>query len=131
MTEKEFIELYLKSDDQKKRMIECLVTAPHSKETLEAIRPYVVTLDCVAYYDVCKALDVPLDYFLKDMEVMPIYKFRGYCIENKIRQKEIAELLNISAQSVSRKMNGKEPFTLDQVKTICVYYGISADEYFV
>ena len=58
-------------------------------------------------------------------------KFKGYCSEHKIKQKEIADLLKISVQSVNRKMNDKEPFTLDQVKTICTHYGISADEYFV
>jgi transcriptional regulator with XRE-family HTH domain len=58
-------------------------------------------------------------------------KFKGYCTEHQIKQKDIAELLNISVQSVNRKINGKEPFTLDQVKTICTHYGISADEYFV
>ena len=58
-------------------------------------------------------------------------KFKGYCAEHNIKQKDIAELLGITPQTVSRKMNGKEPFTLDQVKTICAHYGISADEYFV
>lgn len=58
-------------------------------------------------------------------------KFKGYCAEHNIKQKDIAELLGITPQTVNRKLNGKEPFTLDQVKTICAHYGISADEYFV
>lgn len=58
-------------------------------------------------------------------------KFKGYCAEHNIRQKDIADLLGINVQSVNRKMNGKEPFTLEQVKTLCTHYGISADEYFV
>lgn len=58
-------------------------------------------------------------------------KFKGYCAEHNIRQKDIADLLGINVQSVNRKMNGKEPFTLEQVKIICTHYGISADEYFV
>lgn len=58
-------------------------------------------------------------------------KFKGYCAENKIKQSEVAELLDITVQNVNRKMNGKEPFTLEQVKTLCKHYGISADEYFV
>lgn len=58
-------------------------------------------------------------------------KFKEFCSERQIKQKDIAELLNISIQSASRKINGKESFTLNQVKTICLHYGISADKYFV
>lgn len=58
-------------------------------------------------------------------------KFKGYCTEHGIKQKEIAELLGISVGSVNRKINGKEKFTLEQVKIICAHYGISADEYFI
>ena len=58
-------------------------------------------------------------------------RFKGYCAENKVKQSEIAEILNITVQSANRKLNGKEPFTLDQVKTLCEHYSISADEYFV
>ena len=58
-------------------------------------------------------------------------KFKGYCVEHKIKQTEIASLLDIKPQSVNRKMNEKEPFTLEQVKTLCKHFGISADEYFV
>ena len=58
-------------------------------------------------------------------------KFKGYCAENGIKQKEIAELLGIDKSNVNLKMNGKQPFTLEQVKTICKHYGISADIYFV
>ena len=58
-------------------------------------------------------------------------KFKGYCAEHNIRQSEVAELLNISVQQVNRKINGKEAFTLEQVKTLCKHFNISADDYFV
>lgn len=58
-------------------------------------------------------------------------KFKAYCAEHKIKQAEIAELLEITVQSVNRKLNGREPFTLSQVKMLCIHYGISADEYFI
>lgn len=58
-------------------------------------------------------------------------KFKGYCAEHNIKQKEIADLLEITVSNVNRKINGKEPFTLEQVKKLCIKYGISADEYFV
>lgn len=58
-------------------------------------------------------------------------KFKGYCAENKIKQSEIAEILHITVQMANKKLNGKEPFTFEQVKTLCKHYGISADEYFI
>ena len=58
-------------------------------------------------------------------------KFKGYCVEHRIKQLEIAEILGITLQSVNRKLNDNEPFTLEQVKKLCTYYGISADEYFL
>lgn len=58
-------------------------------------------------------------------------RFKGFCAENKIKQSEIAEILNITVQSVNRKLNEKEPFTLEQVKTLCNHFKISADVYFV
>ena len=58
-------------------------------------------------------------------------KFKGFCVERKIKQSEIAELLKISVQSVNRKLNENEPFTLEQVKVLCSHFKISADEYFV
>lgn len=58
-------------------------------------------------------------------------KFKGFCVERKIKQSEIAELLAISTQSVNRKLNEAEPFTLEQVKILCSHFKISADEYFV
>ena len=58
-------------------------------------------------------------------------KFKAYCVEHGIKQKEIAKLLGILVSSVNRKMNDKEPFTLEQVKKLCSHYGISADDYFI
>ena len=51
-------------------------------------------------------------------------------IGEKIKQIEIAELLGLNLSSVNEKLNGKQPFTLNQVKILCDHYGISADEYF-
>lgn len=60
-----------------------------------------------------------------------ILKFKGYCAERGIKQTDLAELLEITVGSVNEKINGKQPFTLAQVKIICEKYGISADEYFL
>lgn len=58
-------------------------------------------------------------------------KFKGYCAEHGISQKEIADLLGINIWSVNKKLNGKEPFTFEQVKKLCDHYKISADVYFI
>lgn len=60
-----------------------------------------------------------------------MHKFKGYCAENGIKQKEIGELLGLTKSTVSNKMNGRLPWTLEQIKTLCRHYGISADIYFV
>lgn len=58
-------------------------------------------------------------------------KFKGYCAEHNIRQKEIAEILGITVTNVNEKINGKQQFTLDQIRILCQTYSISADEYFI
>lgn len=58
-------------------------------------------------------------------------RFKGYCAEHNIKQAEIAEILGIHVQNVSEKLNGKQSFTLDQIRTLCKHYGISADDYFI
>ena len=58
-------------------------------------------------------------------------KFKGYLAEHKIKQTYIAELLNLSVTSVNKKLNGKEQFTFEQVKTLCRHFKISADDYFI
>lgn len=56
-----------------------------------------------------------------------VLSFKGWMVENNIKQTEIAELLGISLQAVNLKVNGKQDFSLPQIRTICGHYGISAD----
>ena len=58
---------------------------------------------------------------------MDSLKFKGYLAEHGITQTELAEVLDLSIQSINKKVNGKEDFTLAQIKVICQTYGISAD----
>lgn len=60
-----------------------------------------------------------------------INKFRGWCAEHSVSNKELAKLLGINENNMCLKMNGKQAFSLEQVKTICTTYGISADEFFL
>lgn len=54
-------------------------------------------------------------------------KFKGWLAENGIKQKEIAELLGIDISNLNEKVNGKQEFTVPQIRTICQKYNISAD----
>lgn len=58
-------------------------------------------------------------------------RFKGFCVENNISQKEIADLLGITIQSANAKLNGRQDFTFSQVRILCEHYGISADYYFL
>lgn len=58
-------------------------------------------------------------------------KFKGFCAEHNISQRELADVLGISIQSANKKVNGKIPMTLNQIKVLCEHYQISADEYFM
>ena len=56
-----------------------------------------------------------------------VMTFKAWLAANDISQKEIAELLGLSQQSVYLKTNGKTDFSLPQIKKICDKYGVSAD----
>ena len=58
---------------------------------------------------------------------MNALKFKAWMAENRISQKEIMELLDLSQTSINKKVNGKEDFSLPQIRAICEKYEISAD----
>lgn len=61
------------------------------------------------------------------MEEEKTLKFKGYMAEKGIRQAEIAELLGIDVSNANEKINGKQYFTVPQIKILCEHYGVSAD----
>lgn len=54
-------------------------------------------------------------------------RFKAWLVENGIKQSEVAEVLGITPQLCNAKVNGKQPFTLAQVKKLCQQYKISAN----
>lgn len=46
---------------------------------------------------------------------------------NRVKQKDLQELLGLSGYSIYKKVNGHEDFSLAQVRIICEHYNISAD----
>ncbi len=48
--------------------------------------------------------------------------------ENNLTQKDIAALLQTSTQYYQKYEKGKYPITVAHLKTLCVFYGVSADD---
>ena len=48
-------------------------------------------------------------------------------IDNDLYQKDIAKELNIDQQYYSQYENGKNELPLRHLKTLCIFYGVSAD----
>ncbi len=52
-------------------------------------------------------------------------------VENNIRQRELAEILNLSVSNLNQKLNGTGgDFSASEIKAICQHFKISADRYF-
>jgi len=62
---------------------------------------------------------------------MDCKRFKGYMAEHDISQAEIAEILGIAKENVNAKVNGRQDFTMAQVRILCQHYSISADDFFV
>lgn len=59
-------------------------------------------------------------------------KFKAWMAENDVKQRHLAELLGVSVAAVNARLNGaKGDFSMADVRKICEYYKISADNYFV
>lgn len=47
--------------------------------------------------------------------------------DNDYRQKDVAEVLKIKQQQYSVYENGKQELPARHIKTLCLFYGVSAD----
>ena len=65
-----------------------------------------------------------------DDKLREYLKLKGWMTENKVKQKDLAELLGKNVPTVNRKLNGKSNFDVDEIRLICETYGLSADVYF-
>ena len=57
----------------------------------------------------------------------PHLKVKGFFVANAIRQKEVADILNIAPTTLNQKLNGYLHFTFDEVEKICDEYGVSPE----
>ena len=58
---------------------------------------------------------------------MPELAFKGWMAANNVSQKEIATLLGISYRTANAKVNGKQDWTIAQLRILKAHYGVSAD----
>lgn len=50
--------------------------------------------------------------------------------ENKLRQADVAKILNISTQSYYLKENGKRDFTITEAKRLAIIFNCTLDDLF-
>lgn len=55
---------------------------------------------------------------------------RKICKVKDVKNKQIAEALNVSESSVSNWLKGKNSFDIDNLYAICKYLGVSVDQVF-
>lgn len=62
----------------------------------------------------------------------PYSKFKAFLAQNGIRQTEVAKLLGKSKSALNQNINGTGgDFSLQEVRLLCKYFQISADDYFL
>lgn len=59
-----------------------------------------------------------------------IKRLKAEMIMNDIDQKDLADILSISVSSVSRKMNDKSTFTLEEGKILAEFFGMTIEGLF-
>lgn len=53
--------------------------------------------------------------------------FKAWAVLNGLKQRDIADTLGVSLQSVNNKMNGRVDFSLSDIKKLHNKYGVEAD----
>lgn len=54
-------------------------------------------------------------------------KLKQLRIDNDLFQKDVAKVLKIDQQYYSRYENGKNELPIRHLRTLCIFYGVSAD----
>lgn len=69
---------------------------------------------------------------MKNKNIIPFSKLKGFFVENNIKQQEVADLLGISRSTFNLKLNGKGmDFTCTEVRKMCQKYNLNADIFFL
>lgn len=63
---------------------------------------------------------------------VPYTKFKAWMAENDVKQEQLGELLNKTKTTINQNLNGTGgDFSVKDIRTICLHYGISSDAYFI
>lgn len=54
-------------------------------------------------------------------------KLKALREDNDLKQKQIAELLNVNQITYSQYERGKRALPIEHLKTLCIYYGVQSD----
>lgn len=57
-------------------------------------------------------------------------KLKGLIAENEMTHSETAEVIDVSPNTFSRKINKISPFTLAEAKKLADYFGVTIEELF-
>ncbi len=57
----------------------------------------------------------------------PHLRVKGLLVERGLKQKDIADLLNLNVATVNQKLNGYLHFTFAEVEKICFEYDVRPD----
>lgn len=60
-------------------------------------------------------------------------RLKNYLVMNDIKQNDLALLLQRNKSYISLCLNGKngKDFSIHEVRTMCINYGITADDFFI
>lgn len=65
------------------------------------------------------------------MERVKYSKLKGFLVEKNIKQKDVAELLNMTISTFNKKLNGTgADFTMQEARLICMKYNVKAEIFF-
>lgn len=81
------------------------------------------------YYEIVPTLE---QKGVEKMKKKGYQKLKGFFVENDIKLKEVAKLLNVSRAVFSKKINQNGgDFKLSEAKIICETYNLDANIYFL
>ena len=59
-------------------------------------------------------------------------KFKGFMVENNIKQEEVANLIGVTRSTFNTKLNRNGlDFSLEEVRIICRKYNLDANKFFL
>ena len=63
----------------------------------------------------------------KDLKHFPYLDFKAYLVKERVKLREVADLLGVTVQTVSLKNNGFADYTMAEINIICNHFRISSE----